>query len=296
MTTTQAIILGLIQGLTEFLPVSSSGHLVLFQQLLDIGFDSPVLFELVVHLGTLLAIGLVYRHDLLDLIKFGCYQGWTRKPADKNFIRYWREDERGWLIIMVIAATIPTAIIGKLFEEDFESLFSEPFAVGIALLITGTLLIISRFSKEAQKDTILSAPLWMGIAIGTVQAMAITPGISRSGSTIAIALLLGMGRGTAGKFSFIMSIPAILGASLLKIPEANLDISVYDVNNLFLGLFFAYFFGYIALRILLQFIAKGKLHWWAWYCYAVGIISLLYFGLASEETRFNVAEILRSIL
>ncbi|MBN1517476.1 undecaprenyl-diphosphate phosphatase [Candidatus Sumerlaeota bacterium] len=278
-----AIILGIVQGLTEFLPISSSGHLVLFQQVMDV-HSGNVLFELVVHLGTLLAILIVFRFDLRELLLFAGDQLKTlRDPA--AFLKGMRETEEGWLITLIAAATLCTAAIGLTFEKFFQSLFEKPGYVGVALFATGVLLFATRYFKPKSGDeaSMLDVPLWAGAAVGVMQGFAIIPGISRSGSTIAVALMLGFSRELAGRFSFLIFIPAILGAFILQFKELYgiglFSNPGFDTDPYFLGLAFSFIFGYFALKILLRFLRNGRLHWWSAYCWIVGLAAIVrYFG------------------
>jgi undecaprenyl-diphosphatase len=284
METWQAIVLGVIQGLTEFLPVSSSGHLVLVEQFYQIQAGQPIFFELVLHVGTLLAILLVYRVDLKRIFTFACYRAWLPEGAeDVSPLRRWQTNEEGWLIVCILVASVPTALIGLKFEDTFEQLFSNPIATGAALLLTGGLLMATRLRQATVRDTITAIPLWVAFVIGIVQGLAITPGISRSGATIAVALLLGVGRESAGKFSFLLSVPAIIGALAIRLAKNPPVINHPDmINSLFLGLIMSYIFGYLALRLLLGFVKQGRLHWWSWYCWAVGAFALLWFGVLGK--------------
>ena len=192
-----SIILGIIQGLTEFLPVSSSGHLVLFGKLLN-HQEEGNLFEVLLHFGTLVATIIVFRTHIMDLVK-GIFSGDSKSKS---------------LGINIVIASIPTAIIGLLFEDFMESLFDSPLLVSCALIFTGIILMSTKFVKGETKDL-----TWkMALIIGFAQAMAITPGISRSGSTIAIALLIGLSRKEAGNFSFLISIPVIGGVTFSENP------------------------------------------------------------------------------
>ena len=254
------------------------------EQFFNITAGQPIFFELVLHAGTLLAILLVYRADVIRLFTFACFRAWLPDLSERpSLLRRWRTSEEGWLIVCILAASIPTATIGLMFEETFTALFSNPIATGAALLVTGGLLLASRFGREAAKDAITAIPLWAAFVIGIVQGLAITPGISRSGSTIAIALLLGIGRESAGKFSFLLSVPAIAGALAIKLWQSSpANFSPATINHLFLGLILSYVFGYLALRLLLGFVKQGRLHWWSWYCWSIGALALLWFGVLGK--------------
>lgn len=266
-----AIILGLVQGLTEFLPVSSSGHLVIFENLL--GYKNlDLLFNISVHVGTLLAVVVFFFKDLKELaiqpvkalFDKEAWSGPTRLVTTYPALR---------LLLLIFLASVPTAIIGLAFKDTFERLFQSLTSVGIALCLTGILLMLTRFAKQGERDA-LTFPLSLALLVGLFQALAITPGISRSGATICIALFLGARRDFAGKFSFLISIPAILGAELIGILDAPPLTSEY-LGVLAVGLVVAGLTGYIALRLLMSFVRKGQLHWFSWYCLAIGIAIII---------------------
>ncbi len=254
----QAAILGLVQGLTEFLPVSSSGHLVLLQKLM--GFCEPeLLFDVSVHVGTLFAVIVVFRADLYAMLR-GLWA--TDQEA--------RQGRR--LLLLVIAGSIPTGIIGLTFKDTFESLFCSSTTVGVALLITGLILMATRFAPLATRG--LAKTGWgRAVLIGVAQGLAITPGISRSGATIAAGLLLGLERELAARFSFVLSIPAILGALALQIKDMEAPTQT-TWAPLIVGAVVAAITGYIALKLLLKLVKGGRLHWFAYYCWALGIAAL----------------------
>ena len=239
----QAMILGAVQGLTEFLPVSSSGHLVLLQRWLGEEFfarGDELFFDLVLHVGTLLPVLWFSRADLKGLVD---------DPKARR------------LGLMVLLATVPTGLIGIALEDWFEALFSTVGPVCVALLVTAALLIGTRF--VAEEGT--AALTWRtALIIGVVQGLAITPGISRSGSTIAVALFLGLDRDLAARFSFLASIPAICGAVLLK---SRHGFSTADVDwlSVSLGFVTSMLVGYAALVMLVALVKRGGLHRFAWY-------------------------------
>ena len=264
----KSVLLGLVQGLTEFLPVSSSGHLVLFQHFLHFNAESPVTFSVVLHLGTLLSIVFVYQIKIRELMLYtfvACPRGILKEGFQKTV---W-EDDRGRLVLFLIIGSIPTAIIGVLFKDVFEKLFTNALCVSIALIITGTMLYTTKIIKpRAGKMRVRAA-----LIVGCVQGLAITPGISRSGSTISAGMWAGLDRDFAADYSFLLSIPAVLGAMFLSLK----DLSSQPLGNLpFLAMGFAVSFasGLLALKLLLHFVRRGKLHIFAWYCWGVGILSL----------------------
>jgi len=255
----QAIILGVVQGLTEFLPVSSSGHLVLGQHLL--GLDQPeMLFDVAVHVGTLLAVAAYFWRDLWAMLR----GFWGRDE----------EAERGRRLIWLVGVgSVPTAVVGVLFRHDFEALFASVTAVGVALLITGCLLMATHFAPPSRREIWrfgAGRAFWVGLA----QGLAITPGISRSGSTISVALLLGVERRLAAHYSFLLSLPAILGALLLHLLELAPGQEV-AWTPLLLGGAVAGVTGLAALRLLIGVVQRGGLHWFAFYCWALGATALI---------------------
>jgi len=262
------IILGLVQGLTEFLPISSSGHLVLAADLLHFK-EEGVAFEVFVHLGTLFSVLLAFRSDILKMI-IAPYQVWIKGNREEELVRHSRWD------IYVIIGTIPAAVIGLLFKTEIEAFFSNVLLVIIMLLITGTFMILSRFLKESEGDV----SYLKSFIIGCAQALAILPGISRSGSTIVSGMALGVDRTEAARFSFILSIPAILGASVIKIRDLlETQLLASELMYLLLGALVAFGSGYLAIIWLLDIVRKGKLEWFGYYCYFVVLImSIWYFN------------------
>jgi len=273
MTPLQALGLGIVQGLTEFLPVSSSGHLVLAEKILGATAKSPVTFEVVAHLGTLLATLIVFRKPVWEIL---CFLG--RAVTGKTGGRFW-SDPSGRLFVLLVIGTIPAGLCGALFKHPIEAMFSNVLLVAVALCVTGTLLLATRWSRpRADGGRVIS--LGQTLIVGIAQAIAITPGISRSGSTIATGLLCGMERETAARFSFLLSMPAIAGAVVLKahdIAEASIHAGW---QPLAVGFLASLIVGYAALRLLLGFVRRGQLHWFGIYCWIVGLAAIvaLYLG------------------
>jgi undecaprenyl-diphosphatase len=236
------LILGIVQGLTEFLPVSSSGHLVILKHWLN--FQSQgVVMEVTLHFATLLAIIVFFRKKILDY-------------ATKEKVN------------LVIVGTIPIALIGLLFKDEIELLFNNYLLATITLSLTGLILFLSRKSKEHKEELDLKTAFIIGIA----QALALTPGISRSGFTVATALLLGVTRKKAFEFSFILAIPALFGAFLINVPDI-LETNV-ELLNLFLGALAAFFSGLLALWVFYKLIIKKDLYLFSYYLWAVSGVSL----------------------
>jgi len=252
MTLLTVIVLAVIQGLTEFLPVSSSGHLVLAGMVMRVP-EGDITFEIVVHLGTLMAVLAVYSKDLLNLVS-GLFK---------------RERESLVLAGLLITGSIPAALAGFLLADSIEEAFSDPVLVSIALLITGTVLFSTKFVKRGIKDN----PSIIGsLFIGVSQAMALLPGISRSGFTISTGLFSGIRRDKAARFSFLLSVPAIAGAAVLKLGDAGS--SGIDASLMVTGFIVSALTGYIALRLLLRFLRTGRFSVFAWYCWLIGFTGL----------------------
>lgn len=251
-------LLGVLQGVTEFLPVSSSGHLVLFQQFLDIGGDE-VLFDLVLHLGTLLPIVFFYRKSLAAMLT-DPVRG-EGPLAERDGVR---------LLALVTIATIPTGLIGVLFEDLFEALFATPAVLAITFAITGAILMYTR-TRDSGSTTLAGFTWQHALIIGLAQGFAITPGISRSGTTIAVALALGLNRELAARFSFLISVPAILGAVVLRMGDVQLQ--ELPVAQLAVGGLAAMVSGYFALALLVRLVKQGNLSWFAWYCWFAACVA-----------------------
>lgn len=246
MSYPQVFILSLVQGLAEFLPISSSGHLVILQKLFNFS-SPPVLFDILVHVGTLGAVLVYFRKELVEI---------SRKTI--------------WLVII---GTIPAALVGGLFEKNIEVAFNSLQAVGLALLFTAGLLFSTKWVKIGKKQ--FNYLKWHdGVFIGIFQALAILPGISRSGSTIVSGLWRGAERATAFRFSFYLAIPAILGALVLKSGEL-MTYSTFELVQGMIGMLIAGIVGYFALRILENVLKSAKLFWFGIYCLVLGIIVLI---------------------
>ena len=271
MTFFEAILLGILQGLTEFLPVSSSGHLVLAQQFL--GLKEPlVFFDVMLHVGTLAAVLVVYRDAIKRLVIGG-----LSTLGDKELWRQPRETLNSSaelkFIGLILLGSIPTGIIAVLFKTELESFFDEVRLVSIMLILTGVILQLPRLRREKADNPVGQLKTWHAPLIGIAQGCAITPGISRSGTTISLALFLGIPAKTAAEYSFLLSIPAILGAVALKIRDVgDTTVPLHIVGT---GMIASFIVGYIALRFLLVILNRGKFSVFSYYCIALGLTSLL---------------------
>jgi undecaprenyl-diphosphatase len=256
MSYIDAVILGILQGLTEFLPVSSSGHLVLGEALLGIK-EPGVTFEVLLHVGTLLSVFVYFRARIITLV---------RAVFDRGMV----EERR--VILMLIVATIPAGVVGILFKDFFERAFSNPVMTSVLLAVTGVILLLTRIIHTRKGNLGFPASIWMGIG----QALAIFPGISRSGSTIAAGMLAGVKPDQAAEFSFLMVIPAIGGATLLQ----GFEISEMDAARLvpmILGTICAFIMGLVAVYVVLSVVRRGRFDWFAYYCFAASAVGLYLF-------------------
>lgn len=257
-----AVILGIIQGFTEFLPVSSSGHLVLAQSLIK-DFQQPgMLFDTLLHGATLGAVFLYFRRRILELIvaPFGL--------VNNNYKKIYFENKRFWWGI--ILATIPTGIIGLSLESKVEGIFSTPAFVGYFLIVTSILLLISDRFHGNGEITGISA-----IIIGIVQGLAVIPGISRSGSTTAAGLFLGIKREEMAEFTFLMSIPAILGAIILQARHIS-AVPASELTAYIAGMIAAFISGFFAIGFMVYFIKRANLKAFALYCLIAGITAIIW--------------------
>lgn len=263
----QAIIIGIVQGLTEFLPVSSSAHLIFAQNAL--GVESSLAFDVFLHLGSLIAVLWFFRADIIRMI-----QAFLLSIGDiiqHRFKEGFYSDLYKRLVWYVIIATIPVGLVGVLFESQVESLFAGALYVpAFFLFVTGTILYFSQRMNSGEVD-LSNLSLKESIFMGLGQACAILPGLSRSGTTIAAGLVIGLDKEFAAKFSFILSIPAILGAFIVQLKDIG-TITDFNALAVLLGFLAALISGYLAIKWLLELIQKRSLDIFAYYCWIVGII------------------------
>jgi undecaprenyl-diphosphatase len=257
-------VLGLLQGLTEFIPVSSSGHLVIIPWLLN--WPSPGLtYDVMVHLGTLLAVLLYLKEDIVRL-GLAWWTSVRRRSIDTT------EARLAWFVLL---SMVPGAILGALFNDVIERFFGLPRIAAVLLLVTGLLLVASEWLGHRARA--LQEMTWRdGLAIGVAQAVAIAPGLSRSGATIAAGLLRGLRRDDAARFSFLMSVPIIAGAAVMQIwGSVQGGISPGEPLHWVIGLVASLVSGYLAIRFLLRYLQLHSLRPFAYYCWTVGILTLL---------------------
>lgn len=272
MNLLKAIILGIVQGLTEFLPVSSSGHLAFLQNLMKIDEESILFFAAMLHLGTLISILLVYYKDIYALIKeffLVLYELSTGKGLNM------KKSHHRKLGLLIITASIPTAIVGLTFSDFFESLFHSTLAVGVGLLVTGTLLWFSEKISKGIKN-ITTTKYSDAFIIGLFQAIAIAPGISRSGSTIVGSLFRGLNKQMTVKFSFLISLPAVLGAGVMELSSALDQGSAISMEAILVGILAATISGYVAIRVMIRLVTDRKLYYFSFYTWVLGIGIILY--------------------
>ena len=272
----QAIWMAIVQGLTEFLPVSSSGHLVLASQILGIQTDGGPLLEVILHIGTLIAVFIVYYKDVWSLIKEGVLLivDGVRYLVNKAKYPFRMYPERK-MVVMVLIASVPTAVLGLFVEAFLQDLFmSSAIAVGVMLLVTSALLLLSTKIKQGSKR-VEKATYRDALAVGIVQGIATMPGISRSGSTIVAGLAGGFDREFAIRFSFLISIPAIAGASLLTFIKADLAELAANAGPYLVGLVLSAAVGYLCIRTLLRMLKNHTFHYFGYNCGAVGVIAII---------------------
>ena len=264
----QAALLGVLQGLTEFLPVSSSGHLVLGQAILGIEIHD-ITFAVCVHFGTLMAVLTIFKDDILLLLKglksLVLFKSKNEEADD--------ESSKGLKLLgLLIIATLPAATIGFIFKDTFEAAFSTPAVVCGALIVTGFILIASKFANERVTEVSPLKAFWIGV----VQVAALFPGVSRSGTTITAGMMAGVKREEAARFSFLLAIPLILAVTILQVFESITHLpSGRELVNLLIGTMFAYLSGVFAIKWLLAVVKKGWFDRFAYYCFVVGVTGLV---------------------
>lgn len=284
----EAVLLGIVQGLTEFAPVSSSGHLVLIPHFLGLG-TPEIAFDVALHLGTFFAVVVYFRSDLRQLIAAIFAAG------DPVTVTYYRR-----LALLLVVGSIPVAVVALLLRNVFEAAFDSPTAAAVFLLVTGVLLVLgeaarsrrggTRASEQAltPEQTMVGADpgdpegltldaigVRQALVIGFGQCVALFPGISRSGTTIVAGMSAGLTRPAATRFSFLLALPALVGATIISVPELISGESGYGPTALGAGILAAFVAGYLAIRWLLALVARDRLTGFAVYCFAVGLLSLV---------------------
>lgn len=263
----KALALGAVQGLTEFLPVSSSGHLVFVQTLF--GFKEPMLFfDVMVHLATLGSLAAVFKDDLLWLWRSFRSGPWVLRSSPNPD----RRSQGLRFILLLIVGTVPAGLIGLLFHRTLERLFASPAAVGSMLVVTGLLLWTTRKMPEGLRQ--IETMRWTdAIIIGLAQAGGLVPGISRTGATIVMALFLGLERELAARYSLMLAMPAVAGAVVLTLLKGGL--AATGLGAVLLAMVVAFVTGYAALRIVLRVVVAGRLAVFAPYCWLMGALAIV---------------------
>ena len=270
----EAVLLGLIQGLTEFLPVSSSGHLEIGKVLLGVETTDDLLFTTMVHAATVLSTIIVFRKQIWDLLKgFFCgIKDWKIAPNDSGKKVFMCNDQTDYLL-KICLSMIPVMIVGLFFKDSVEALFGSIYVVGVALIVTALLLFFSDYASRPGKKSIFPAndyrngiSYWQAFAIGLGQAFAVVPGLSRSGTTISTGLICGVKREAMAQFSFLMVLVPILGETFLEVVGGEFGASSVGALSLILGFVSAFLSGLFACKVMIALVKKAKLSWFALYC------------------------------
>ena len=261
----QALILGLVQGLTEFLPVSSSGHLAIGREILGVEAAQDLVFEITVHVATVLATIIVFRKQIWKLL---C-----------GLFKFKYNDETDY-ILKICVSMIPVFIVGMFFKDRVESLFSSLLVVGLALVVTAMLLLFSDIyggrGKVAGRQYRNGIGWWQALVIGIGQAFAVIPGLSRSGTTISTGLLCGVKRSDVAQFSFLMVLVPILGEAFLDLVGGDVASSSVGAGPLLVGFLAAFVSGLFACKVMIALVKKARLRWFALYCALVGLAVIIF--------------------
>lgn len=268
----QALLLGLIQGLTEFLPVSSSGHLTIGREILGVEASGDLVFEVAVHAATVLATIVVFRKEIWRLV---C-----------GLFKFRYNDETDY-ILKICVSMIPVLLVGLFLKDKVEGLFASLLTVGLALVVTAMLLFFSDYFTRKREGTESPGPepepetrngisWWQALVIGIGQAFAVIPGLSRSGTTISTGLLCGVKRARVAQFSFLMVLVPILGEAFLDVVGGDAAASSIGALPLIIGFLAAFVSGLLACKLMISLVKKAKLRWFALYCAVVGLLVILY--------------------
>lgn len=268
MSWLQALILGLVQGLTEFLPVSSSGHLAIGREILGVEASEDLVFEITVHAATVLATVIVFRKQIWKLL---C-----------GLFKFKYNDETDY-VFKILVSLIPVFVVGMLFKDAVEAMFSSLLVVGIALIVTALLLFFSdmvskgRSAAAQEPDKYQNGiSYWQAFVIGLGQAVAVVPGLSRSGTTISTGLLCGVKREAVAQFSFLMVLIPILGEAFLEVVGGEVGASSVGLLPLAVGFIAAFISGVFACRVMIALVKRAKLKWFALYCAVVGVLVIVF--------------------
>lgn len=270
----EAVLLGLLQGLTEFLPVSSSGHLEIGKALLGVETTDDLLFTTMVHSATVLSTIVVFRKEIFDLLKgfFTGLKDWRIGQDEAGRKVLVCNDQTDYLLKMVVSM-LPVLVVGLFFKDQVESLFGSIRVVGAALVVTALLLFFSDYASRPGRKSIFPAneyrnglSYWQAFAVGLGQAFAVVPGLSRSGTTISTGLICGVRREVMAQFSFLMVLVPILGETFLEVVGGEFGSSSVGVSALVLGFVSAFLSGLFACKVMIALVKKAKLSWFALYC------------------------------
>lgn len=260
-----AILLGILQGLTEFIPVSSSGHLVLAQHFLGVGENGDILFELFMHLGTLLAVLIYFRAMIWEMLM--SLFSWRHSVDSENHRKHRN------LVTYLVLATLATGLFYFIFDDILKGVYDKPLLVSVLLIFTGAFIFVSDYLKDSGIPA-SSMGFMRSLIIGLAQGIAILPGISRSGATITASLATGIKRRDAASFSFLLSIPAILAANLSEL-DAFQKLDTSQLHSYLAGFICSFVMGYLVIAFLINLIERGKLKYFAGYCWLIGILSII---------------------
>lgn len=285
MTILQAIFLGIIQGLTEFLPVSSSGHLAIAQNIFEIDTGGSMLFDIMLHVGTLAAVFVAYRKDIVRMIREAIcicidigsnIKIWLSNRKNDEALRYKRIIHNNYrkFVVLILVSTIPTGVIGYAAKSLVEAASATLIVPGVCLLLTGVLLVVADFTEDGKKIP-RDVSYTNGFFIGIAQGISTLPGLSRSGTTITACLVSGFDKRFAVKYSFLMAVPAVLGASVLEIKDAvSEEITGNLVICCIIGAVVAGLVGYVCIKVMLAIVRKKKFKGFAIYCLVLGVAAI----------------------
>lgn len=286
MKVLRALIMGLFQGVTEFLPVSSSGHLALIKGIFGYESDTGVLFDVLLHFATLISICAVFFKDIVRIVLefvgiikdvFGNIVAFSKSLSDNNQPKYRKIVNSSYrkFVLMIMISTVPTAVLGLLLRRVVEFTSSNLMVVGICLIGTGLCLFVSDFLQIGQKK-LKEANYGDAFCVGVVQGASTLPGLSRSGTTITAALICGFDRKFAAKYSFIMSLPAVLGALILELTEIGSEtITGSDVGCCLLAMVLATAVGFVALKVTMKLVVSKYFKYFSFYCFGIGLVSII---------------------
>ncbi|MEX0686684.1 MAG: undecaprenyl-diphosphate phosphatase [Balneolales bacterium] len=275
MSLIESFLLGLLQGITEFLPISSSGHIVIAQALFG-ELPYGITFELVLHFGTLGSIVVYFYNDIVDMIK----SAWSMILSPVQSYQNWDDDYSTRLNVYILVSMIPAGIAGFTIRHQIEEVFANPVGISLMFLVTGTFLFFTKFFGYGKKTLNMKNIFLIGLA----QAFSLLPGISRSGATISMAVFLKINREDIARFTFLMMLPVIFGAMLVEVLETSrVGISEDLALQYAIGFITALVSGYYALKYLIELFKSKGIHYFAYYCWLIGGLGIIYFGFILGE-------------